>query len=236
MATLDISQPQNGGTSFGGWRGLHHRRRRIQPVLQLRPVSGGHCRHERTKFCPARASPWSIRRPLLLLNFITSGDQSDVNAIGDPGPPGGSRVRALRVEHRDRVRTALGALRPVLPATLDFPGLPSIVTFSGLRYVGTLNAYEDPDAHCANGVLATLTSPSPPDFGVDRRRTVPEAAATWAPLHDPGLRRSRRAPARRRARRQSAAPRRPVQADGRSSRTAGFAAWQPVEGVLGAGC
>ena len=56
----------------------------------------------------------------------------------------------------------------------EFPGLPASVTFGGLRYLGTLDAYVDPDVHVRNYDNPALY------FMADGFRTapVPDAGST----------------------------------------------------------
>ena len=79
--TLDISQPQNGGTSFGGWRDFTTDGGAFSPSYSF-DLSAGDTVAMSVQFLPGQSLTLVNPTTLWLLNFITSGDQSDVNATG----------------------------------------------------------------------------------------------------------------------------------------------------------
>jgi PEP-CTERM motif len=171
--TLDISQPQNGGTSFGGWRDFTADGGAFSPSYSF-DLSAGDTVDMSVQFLAGQSLTLVNPTTLWLFNFITAGDQSNVDATGSLELLGsdGSVLYASNT-----VTDAEGSVHfGQFFSNSDFTDLPGTVTFSGLRYVGTLNAYEDPDV--------TVRTYGDPDFAFTADSAtisgvVPEPAA-WA--------------------------------------------------------
>jgi hypothetical protein len=172
--TLDISQPQNGG-AFSGWRGFGV----FSPSYSF-DLAVGDTVDMTVDFVGEQSLTLVNVSTLWLFNFVTAGDAQDVNATGTLqllDTQGNVILQSNSLTDSEGSAHFGQFFGPG-----DFAVLPNTITFGGLRYQGTLNAYEANNPDETPGV--TSRTYGDPDFAFTADSAVVNGAvpepATWA--------------------------------------------------------
>lgn len=190
-STLDISQPQNGGPNFGGWRGFTDGGGAFSPSFAF-DLAAGDSLDWTVDFVGQQTLTLVNPVTFWLFNFETAGGAGQVNVTGklELLDASGGLLYASDVLTDTEGQAHFGQF--FSPG--NFVGLPSTVTFGGLHYTGTLNSYGAPDPYLSdpndpNSPLIqdptpTIRTYGDPDFaftadGSSVNGGVPEPA-TWA--------------------------------------------------------
>jgi hypothetical protein len=179
--TLDISQPQNNGSSFGGWNGYTSDGGAFSGSASF-DLSAGDSVDMTAMFKPGQSLTLVNPSQLWMFNFVTAGDASDVMSTGSLELL--DSTGAVLWESNEKTDQEGEAHFGQFFSPGDFASLPSTITFAGLRYVGTLDAYvQDPGNPDETTVVTTRTYGDPEfAFNADSATisgVVPEPAA-WA--------------------------------------------------------
>ncbi|MBX3486246.1 PEP-CTERM sorting domain-containing protein [Phenylobacterium sp.] len=167
--TLDLATPQDAGCCFtAGWRGFGS----FSPESSF-SLEAGDTLDYTIRF--GAGQTLTLIDPTFFWAFWYGDASSDVNATGSLEllDADGAVLFATTAKTDDEGSAHFGQQF----SDGDFGGLPSSVTFAGLRYVGTLNSYAEPDVTTRLYYdPQVLFSAGEAQVGVG---TVPEPAA-WA--------------------------------------------------------
>lgn len=169
--TVDLSKPEspNTGPGFYGWRDFTSTGGAFSPDFSF-DLSAGDSLDFTAQFLPGQQVTLTNASTIWLLSYATAGGATDVNSTGSVSllDASGASIYTSNIKTDDEGTAHFGQYF----SASDFSGLPTTVTFSGVRYVGTLNSYADP-------TVTTRTYADPQiTFGGDAA-AVPEPG-TWA--------------------------------------------------------
>jgi hypothetical protein len=173
--TINLATPESPSTapSFFGWRDFTTTGGAFSPTFTFE-LSAGDTLDFTANFLAGQSVTLTDASTLWLFSYETAGGSSNVNSTGTLAllDAAGNPLYTSNVKTDDEGSAHFGQDFN----TTDFTALPSTVTFSGLRYVGTLNHYDDPTVS-----VRTYADPQVVFGGSDAIVTgggVPEPA-TW---------------------------------------------------------
>ena len=138
---LATSKSPNTTPSFFGWRDFTNSGGAFSPQFSY-TLTAGDTLDFTARFLPGQSITLSNPSTLWLFSYATAGGPTGVNGTGSLAllDAAGNPLYTSNVKTDDEGMVHFGQFF----SASDFSSLPSTVTFAGLRYVGTLNFYDDP--------------------------------------------------------------------------------------------